>query len=412
MMTTQPDLRTPAPDTTQPLKRRGLLAAGVALVAGLVAKLTEQPVSAGMDGDVVLGAVNTTTGETIINNTSADNAALSVSCVGGTVGGDCSPTGVNSASSDRAVGTQLRQGSLVTQTETPLAFWASTPVVSLSAAPARAAMGSWARALLACPSSGRSRLAALPIRSRSTRSITLRTKGPGPGAGGFGSTDSAPMDMACVGATATAGGSAVVGATNGVAGAYAGVFYGPVLVGGAFTVVGGAKSAAVPHPDGSHRRLYCMESPESWFEDFGTGHLECGRAEIAIDPDFAALVRLDDYHVFLTQYDQHNDLCRDPDRTRHRLPGLKRRDAAARGCVRLARRRETEGHRGRPAGDRHDSAGTHPAGRAGYSDTDATDAASPAVTGGPDHRRVVRYRGMLLADEAHVLTIIGSGGWR
>jgi hypothetical protein len=100
----------------------------------------------------------------------------------------------------------------------------------------------------------------------------------------------------------------VVGATNGVAGAYAGAFYGPVLVGGSFTVVGGAKSAAVPHPDGSHRRLYCVESPESWFEDFGKGRLEGGCATITIDPDFAAVVDLTDYHVFLTAYDQHHDL--------------------------------------------------------------------------------------------------------
>jgi hypothetical protein len=81
-----------------------------------------------------------------------------------------------------------------------------------------------------------------------------------------------------------------------------------VIVGGNFTVVGGAKSAAVPHPDGSHRRMYCMESPESWFEDFGKGRLECGRADIAIDPEFAAVVDLRDYHVFLTEYGGHNNL--------------------------------------------------------------------------------------------------------
>jgi hypothetical protein len=100
----------------------------------------------------------------------------------------------------------------------------------------------------------------------------------------------------------------VVGATNGVAGAYGGVFYGPVVVSGAFTVVGGAKSAAVPHPDGSHRRLYCVESPESWFEDFGAGQLEGGCATVAIDPDFAAVVDLADYHVFVTAYDGHHDV--------------------------------------------------------------------------------------------------------
>jgi hypothetical protein len=87
-----------------------------------------------------------------------------------------------------------------------------------------------------------------------------------------------------VGATAAAGAAAVVGATNGVAGAYAAAFYGPVIVGGNFTVVGGAKSAAVPHPDGSHRRLYCVESPESWFEDFGEAALVCGEASVGRSP--------------------------------------------------------------------------------------------------------------------------------
>jgi hypothetical protein len=43
-----------------------------------------------------------------------------------------------------------------------------------------------------------------------------------------------------------------------------------------------------------------MESPESWFEDFGRGRLSGGRAEVQLDPDFAALVRTDDFHVFLT----------------------------------------------------------------------------------------------------------------
>ena len=95
--------------------------------------------------------------------------------------------------------------------------------------------------------------------------------GGGPGAGGFAIYGLSAKGHGLVGATAAAGAAAVVGATNGVAGAYAAAFYGPVIVGGDFTVVGGAKSAAVPHPDGSHRRLYCVESPESWFEDFGRG---------------------------------------------------------------------------------------------------------------------------------------------
>lgn len=80
---------------------------------------------------------------------------------------------------------------------------------------------------------------------------------------------------------------------------YAGWFEGPVVVNGGFTVTG-AKSAAVDHPDGTLRRVYCQESPEPWFEDFGAGQLAAGRAAVRLDPDFTAIVKSDEYGVFLT----------------------------------------------------------------------------------------------------------------
>jgi hypothetical protein len=81
----------------------------------------------------------------------------------------------------------------------------------------------------------------------------------------------------------------------------AGQFEGAVVVHGNFTVVGGVKSAAVRHPDGSHRLLYAVESPESWFEDFGIAKLKKGRAEVKLDKDFVKLVAGGaDYHIFLT----------------------------------------------------------------------------------------------------------------
>jgi hypothetical protein len=82
----------------------------------------------------------------------------------------------------------------------------------------------------------------------------------------------------------------------------AGHFKGPVTIEGDLTIVGGAKSAAVPHPDGSHRQLYCIESPESWFEDFGEARLVDGKAEVRLEPGFAALIKLKNYQVFLTPY--------------------------------------------------------------------------------------------------------------
>jgi hypothetical protein len=99
-----------------------------------------------------------------------------------------------------------------------------------------------------------------------------------------------------IGVSAT-GPIGIVGESN--AGYYAGVFYGPVAVSGSLTVYG-AKSAAVRLQDGSHRRVYCVESPDSVFEDFGQGTLAAGRAQVRIDPEFAATVKTDDYAVFLT----------------------------------------------------------------------------------------------------------------
>src|SRR5262249_28506174 len=67
---------------------------------------------------------------------------------------------------------------------------------------------------------------------------------------------------------------------------FAGAFLGNVVVTRNLTV-SGTKSAAVPFPDGTQRLLYCMESPELWFEDFGAAKLKGGRAVVKLDADFA-----------------------------------------------------------------------------------------------------------------------------
>ncbi len=72
-----------------------------------------------------------------------------------------------------------------------------------------------------------------------------------------------------------------------------------VFCGGNFAATG-TKSAIVPFPDGSHRQLYCLESPDCWFEDFGAASLVNGHAVVVLDPAFAAVVDTDDYFVFLT----------------------------------------------------------------------------------------------------------------
>jgi len=83
---------------------------------------------------------------------------------------------------------------------------------------------------------------------------------------------------------------------------FAGLFWGPVLVLGNFVAFGSIKSGAVRHKDGSHRLVYSMESPETWFEDFGEARLVRGKARVKISPDFAAIVDTKGYYVFLTPH--------------------------------------------------------------------------------------------------------------
>jgi hypothetical protein len=87
-------------------------------------------------------------------------------------------------------------------------------------------------------------------------------------------------------------GIGVYGAT-GAGGPWAGFFDGNLGV-------SGAKFAVVRHPDGSHRGLYALGSPECWFEDFGRTKLVRGKGKVRLDQDFAAVARTDDYHVFIS----------------------------------------------------------------------------------------------------------------
>ena len=63
----------------------------------------------------------------------------------------------------------------------------------------------------------------------------------------------------------------------------------------------GSTSAVAALPDQRQVRLYAVQSPENWFEDFGSGQLSNGRAVITLEPTFAQTVNTGaEYHVFLT----------------------------------------------------------------------------------------------------------------
>jgi hypothetical protein len=88
---------------------------------------------------------------------------------------------------------------------------------------------------------------------------------------------------------------------------YAGSFFGAVNVHGNFAVSGGSKTAIVPTSQG-HRKLYCQESPEVWFEDFGEGQLQGGLARIDLDPLFLETVTIDEKNP-MKVFIQLNDDC-------------------------------------------------------------------------------------------------------
>jgi len=80
---------------------------------------------------------------------------------------------------------------------------------------------------------------------------------------------------------------------------FAGLFEGSVQISNDLLVFGN-KAAVVPHPDGSYRQLYCIESPVCWFEDFGFAKLVNGVARVKLEKIFAPLVIAEDYQVYLS----------------------------------------------------------------------------------------------------------------
>jgi hypothetical protein len=98
--------------------------------------------------------------------------------------------------------------------------------------------------------------------------------------------------------------SATTGTTYGVYGTASspsgyGVYYSGGLAGT------GTKSCVVKTSRGP-TLMYCQESPENWFEDFGEGQLADGRAHIELDPLFLETVTIDEanpMHVFVQLHD-------------------------------------------------------------------------------------------------------------
>ena len=71
----------------------------------------------------------------------------------------------------------------------------------------------------------------------------------------------------------------------------------------------GTKAALVNTEEYGERTLYAMESPEVWFEDFGTAQLADGQATVTIEPLFLQTINTEvPYHVFVTPLGDCNGL--------------------------------------------------------------------------------------------------------
>jgi len=100
------------------------------------------------------------------------------------------------------------------------------------------------------------------------------------------------------GSSSNPSGAGLVG--ENLSGGVAGFFYGDVQIYGSLKVFGAPKNAVLKMQDGTFASVYCQESPEPYFEDFGRARLAGGMANVALEPEFAGLVNGSDYMVFLT----------------------------------------------------------------------------------------------------------------
>jgi hypothetical protein len=289
------------------VKRRGILATMGAVIAGIVAKGTSQPVRAASDTNFV---AHNGTGTAFHNDTATYDTGIAVS--GASIGVS-------------AVGIALTSTGVTAVGGTGVAGFGSGGNATEVGVHGQCQLGTGVQGLIPNTSGAGNTIAVQGLnQSSGAGGIGVSGSVSGPsgigvqgtaGSNGVGVFGTASGNTAVLGITtapgfAGLGGIANVTGTAAFAGtstnpnAFAGFFTGDVFVNGNFTVNDPTrKHGAIQHPDGSHRLLYSMESPESWLEDFGTGQLAGGQSTVTLDPDFAAVTHTEDYLVFLTPRD-------------------------------------------------------------------------------------------------------------
>ena len=323
--------------TGKVVKRRGILAVAGAVIAGIVAKQTSQKTAA---NDSVWqwpykGTTATVSGGSAMNitNTSANSDGIFVSAMREGIISHGDDIGVLGSTGFTGIGVRGDGGSVVgtgvegrgggdnsaNTTGFPIGVRGSVPTNGYGVyGNAGNGYGVYGNATGGIGVGGVAAggYGVKGISASGTGEAAFHNAASGSGQGVYGSSNS-PDGFGIVGANNAAGGTGLLGyiagpGTGAIAfagtaspGNYAAYFNGTVVVNGQLIVSDPSyKSGVLKHSvDGSDRLVYCMESPESWIEDFGTGKLVNGQASVNLDPDFAAVVRTDDYHVFLMERD-------------------------------------------------------------------------------------------------------------
>lgn len=258
------------------LGRRGMLTALTALVAATMGKVTEQTAEAGVDGDLVLGVTNNSNTQTTLNSSGArafQAESFSANGVGlygkgtvyGSFGEATTPGGFG------IFGFSSGGYGIVAQSSNAVGLYAAsnTNVGGYCISTSNFGMiGSSTSGIGAHGVSSSS----IGVLARSATGPALRAFGP---TELYGDVEIGDFEVQ---------GSAL---------------YNLNITGD--LKVNGQKSAIVRGADGDFRQFYCLESPENFFEDFGTAQLDRGKVSVKLDNEFKYFVAPKrGFYVFLT----------------------------------------------------------------------------------------------------------------
>lgn len=276
---TQPARMEPLSGTARRLKRGGVMAGIAGVLAGALSSVTPQRAQARDGEPLVAGQENAASQPTALRweGAATNLPALEVSTSGRAIFGWSTNTGPG------VWGATVRGYGVVGETLRGYGVFGSATARALGGIFGQGPTGVWGRGVASDD----------PVVPSHIGVRGTTDSGAGTGVQGI-----AESGTGLAGASKT--GTAVRGTVQDASQGIAGHFVGPVLIEGNLTTTG-AVSVAVMPSDGATRRLQVMVSrQEGWVEDFGTAQLVNGRATVPLHPDFGALVRSDDYHVFLT----------------------------------------------------------------------------------------------------------------